>query len=131
MNKTEKALEKALRVLEGLDSTKILEGLYDIPGDDSHEQIEVEDLIPEIKALLTRDKIQNPNAAMFPACWLCKHRQVQNDWVDPQQAYIHGCSNLAGNAWSRGIKKDGSGTVYQSNCPLGQCITEFQSTPSR
>ena len=54
MNKTRKVLEDALRVLEGLDHAKMMSGRYDVPGDDKHEQVEVEDLIPAIKGVLKK-----------------------------------------------------------------------------
>ena len=54
MNETEKVLAKALRVLQGLPGYE--EGRYDVPGDDSHDQIDVDALIPEIKNILKKGK---------------------------------------------------------------------------
>jgi len=54
VNETEKVLAKALRVLQGLPGYE--EGRYDVPGDDSHDQIDVDALIPEIKNILKKGK---------------------------------------------------------------------------
>jgi len=47
----EEALVKALRVLEGLDQ----DGRHDVPGDDDNDQVEVEELVPEIRAILAKE----------------------------------------------------------------------------
>ena len=61
----------------------------------------------------------NPNAAMFPACWSCPFKVIQTDWVDPKRYnYIAGCKHLDHKKWDKGASKDSSGTVYQKNCPL-------------
>lgn len=54
MNETEKVLAKALRVLQGLPGYE--EGRHDVPGDDRHDQIDVDTLIPEIEAILKKGK---------------------------------------------------------------------------
>jgi len=69
------------------------------------------------------DKPANPNSTMFPACWNCRDRIIQTDWVDPKNFdYIAGCLDLRTFEWDKGVKKDASGTVYQSNCPLAQRV---------